>query len=211
MSAKRDHRLELKTRKLQHVPAVRARAVHHGGDRHSDIPTHLHRHRRLAQDVADQAGGGGLAVGAGDPDGPALEKRRSQLHFADYQGAALAGLFEWRQVGGHIGREHNQVAPFEDLRRLRREGNVEPGQHRLRVVQLVQGLEIGGAHDRAMACQQFGCRHTGSLHPDHQRFDPAQLQAHLNFNVVRANSAITRPAIQKRAMIFDSAQPSASK
>ena len=34
---------------------------------------------------------------------------------------------------------------------------------------------------------------------------------HLNFNVVSANSANTRPAIQNRAMIFDSVQPSASK
>ena len=35
--------------------------------------------------------------------------------------------------------------------------------------------------------------------------------AHLSFNVVSANSASTSPAIQKRAIIFDSAQPSASK
>src|SRR5450755_64981 len=32
-----------------------------------------------------------------------------------------------------------------------------------------------------------------------------------SFNVVSANNAITRPAIQNRVMIFDSGQPSASK
>jgi hypothetical protein len=34
---------------------------------------------------------------------------------------------------------------------------------------------------------------------------------YLNFNVVKANNAITKPAIQKRVMILDSGQPSASK
>ena len=34
---------------------------------------------------------------------------------------------------------------------------------------------------------------------------------HRNFSVVRANNASTNPAIQKRAMIFDSCHPSASK
>ena len=37
------------------------------------------------------------------------------------------------------------------------------------------------------------------------------LAPHLSFSVVSANSAMTSPAIQKRAMIFDSCQPSASK
>ena len=40
---------------------------------------------------------------------------------------------------------------------------------------------------------------------------PSSVVFHLSFSVVSANSAITSPAIQKRAMIFDSCQPSASK
>jgi hypothetical protein len=36
-------------------------------------------------------------------------------------------------------------------------------------------------------------------------------QSHLSFSVVKAQSASTSPAIQNLAMIFDSAQPSASK
>jgi len=36
-------------------------------------------------------------------------------------------------------------------------------------------------------------------------------QSHLSFNVVKAQSASTSPAIQNRAIIFDSAHPSASK
>ncbi len=35
--------------------------------------------------------------------------------------------------------------------------------------------------------------------------------SYLSFNVVNANKAMTNPAIQKRVMIFDSCQPSASK
>ena len=37
------------------------------------------------------------------------------------------------------------------------------------------------------------------------------ISAHRNFKVVSANSAITKPRIQKRTMIFDSCHPSASK
>ena len=48
--------------------------------------------------------------------------------------------------------------------------------------------------------------------PTTNAFVPLQVHAaHLSFNVVSANSASTSPAIQNRAMIFDSVQPSASK
>ena len=50
---------------------------------------------------------------------------------------------------------------------------------------------------------------TGLPQPDDQRF-PA-LVSHRNFNVLSANKAQTRPAIQKRTITFDSGQPICSK
>ena len=75
--------------------------------------------------------------------------------------------------------------------------------------QFVERLEVGGAHHGALADEQRRRSHTGLLHADHQRL--YALEVHRSFSVVSANRASTRPAIQKRAMIFDSVQPSASK
>ena len=118
-----------------------------------------------------------------------------------------ARRFERRQIGRNVGRKHDQVAAFEDLGRLLRERDVQssrtPGQ-------LVQRLQIGGAdHARPRARSNAAEATPDFFMPDHQRL--YALELHLSFSVVSANSASTRPAIQKRAMIFDSVQPSASK
>ena len=75
MRAEFRDRLELETGKLEHVPAIVARALHHRRHGRPDVSAHLHRHAGFPQDVADQAGGGGLAVRPGDPDGAAFEER----------------------------------------------------------------------------------------------------------------------------------------
>ncbi len=67
---------KLETGEFQHVPLVRPRGFDHGGDGRADIAANLGGDAGLVQDVSDQRGGGGLAVGAGDSDGAALEKRR---------------------------------------------------------------------------------------------------------------------------------------
>ena len=89
----------------------------------ADIAAHLHRHAGFAQDVADQAGGGGLAVGAGNADGASLEEGRGEFHFADDGHAAAARVLERREIGGNIGREHDQFGGLEDLGGLLGEGD----------------------------------------------------------------------------------------
>jgi hypothetical protein len=74
---------KLEAGEFQHVPLVRTGAFDHGGDWRADIAAHLRGDAGFAQDVSDQRGGGGLAVGAGNADGAAEQKRRGQLHFAD--------------------------------------------------------------------------------------------------------------------------------
>ncbi len=55
--------LQLEAGEFQHVPPIVGRRIDHGGDRNADVAAHLHGDAGLAQDVPDQAGGGGLAVG----------------------------------------------------------------------------------------------------------------------------------------------------
>ena len=62
------------------------------------------------EDVAGQAGGGGLAVGAGDADGAALEERGGEFDFADDRDAARAGGGERLEIEGHVGRRDDESA-----------------------------------------------------------------------------------------------------
>ena len=180
--------------------------------RRADIAAHLHRHAGFAQDVADQAGGGGLAVRSGDADGAALQKRRRQFHFADHADAPRRA-----PLRAAAGRPAHR-ARARSGRSLRT----------LRAICGANGIRSRSSDSRASGSSSSGfrsvartsapCAHAGTPPtrcPTSSSRRPAlcalQFHAHLSFNVVSANSASTRPAIQKRAMIFDSVQPSASK
>src|SRR5690348_4087772 len=80
------------------------------------------------------------------------------------------------------------------------------------------------AHVRALALKQFRRGLAGAFQPDYEHVCVRQIHlffrylqsrlcksGYLSFNVVSANNAITRPAIQNRTITFDSGQPSASK
>ena len=203
--------LELKTGKLQHVPAVLARARDHRRHRRSDIAAHLRLQAGHAQDVADQAGGGGFSVGACDADGAPLQKRRCQFDFADHLHAAPASGFQRSQVRRNVRRNHHRVALRKHRRRLQFEWDIEARQHLGGLAQFGQRLQVGRAHARAQACQKLRRRQPRFFHADHQHSGAGPVRCHLSFRVVSANSASTRPAIQKRAMIFDSVHPSCSK
>ena len=124
--------------------------------------------------------------------------------------AAPARRLERRQVGRHVGREHDQVAAFEHLGR-------SAGRRGCPIELAASGSWSSGL--RSVARTTAPCARAGTAAdatPDFFIPTTSALRAfdshgHLSFNVVSANSASTRPAIQKRAMIFDSVQPSASK
>ncbi len=155
--------------------------------------------------MANKAGSGGLAVGAGDTDGAALEERCGEFDFTNYRHAAPSRLLERLEIGRDIGREHDELGRLENRGGLLGEWDVEFAD----AGQFVERLEVGGAHHSALPDEQRCGSQTRLLHADHQRL--FVLEVHRSFSVVSANSASTRPAIQKRAMIFDSVQPSASK
>ncbi len=146
-----------------------------------------------------------LPLEPGDADGAALEERRGEFDFADDGHAAPSRLLERREIGRDVGREHDELGRLENLGSLLGERDVEFTD----TGQLVERLEVGRAHHGALAEEERRRSHAGLLHADYQRV--CALKVHRSFSVVSAKRASTRPAIQKRAMIFDSVQPSASK
>ena len=145
-------------------PSV-ARGVDHGGDRRADVAAHL----RPAGRPRAECGRSGwwwwscrsmpvmpmvrpLRNGAASSTSPIT---------AD---AAPAGLFERREVGGHVRRKHDQVAAFEDRGVCTAKGMARRSSSSRGLGQFVERLQVGGAHTGALARQQLGRRHAGFLH-----------------------------------------------
>ena len=204
--------LQLKTGKFQHIPAVRARSFDHGGHRRPDVAAHLHRQAGVAQNVADQAGGGGFAVGSGDADGPALAEtaRPVPLRRSPARRAARAASSGGRSAGTSGESTIRPQPSNTSATAARKECPAAPATRARRAVRRAPSRSVA-RHAGAVAQPAIPptpCRTSSSPRPG---LCAAQLNTHRNFNVVSANSASTRPAIQKRAMIFDSVQPNASK
>ena len=164
--------------------------------------------------MADQAGGGGLAVGAGDADGAALaETARPAPLRRSRSTPRAAGGFERRQIGRHVGREHDQIArPRTPPASAARTECRSRSSIRAASGSSSSGFKSVARTARALARPAARPPPSPiSSAPPPARFGPLSSITYLSFNVVSANSASTRPAIQKRAMIFDSVQPSASK
>ena len=147
----------------------------------------------LAQDVADQAGGGGLAVGAGDADGAALEERRGQFDFADHARRRAGGPPRAaRDRPERRARARSDRGPRRP-RASAGEGDAE-ARSSSRARQFVQRLQVGGAHLgalRATATPPTPCR-TSSCPPP-ARCLPSR------FIAVSAWSARTAPAPGRRS------------
>ncbi len=71
------------------------------------------------------------------------------------------------------------------------------------------GLLIDGTHLRSFRTKQLHRGQAAACHPHDDDF--ASFEFHLSFRVVNANNAMTRPAIQNRAITLDSAHPNCSK
>ncbi|MEJ0041972.1 MAG: hypothetical protein WDM81_07055 [Rhizomicrobium sp.] len=112
--------IDLVGRKFQHIDRLGSRRVE-VEHRLADIAADLHVVARRREDVADQGGGGRLAVGAGYRDhraaaghgGVGRHLAREQLHVADDVDAGGAGAFDDGVGFGmrqrHAGREHQRL------------------------------------------------------------------------------------------------------
>src|SRR5207302_4653440 len=154
-----------------------------------------------------ERGGGALSVGAGDSEDGLVDVAGRQLDLPEDGQALRARLDEDAQRGRHSGAHHHQVDASE---RLGRDGahfaQAELLQH---LAQLGGRLVIGGDDARAFERKQPRRGHPALAQPYHE--SALALELHLSFSEASAINESMIDAIQKRTMIFGSAQPSSSK
>ena len=152
---------------------------------------------------AGERGGGGFAVGSGDADVLPLRNGAASSNSPITGIPARADRPE--QI--KIGRDARRDAPSDRRRSndcVRLRFDRDP---RARLPSVFHPPLAPSRLFRAAALR-LRCR---IRHADHHYFSSSRSMsleyAHRSFNVVSANSAITRPAIQNRVMIFDSGHP----
>ncbi len=91
----------------------------------ADVSAHLAGNAALAQDMADQCCGRRLSVRARYADRWTLQIPGREFEFANHRDAALARVHEFRNIRGNAGRNHDQVATFEQRRRLQAESRAD--------------------------------------------------------------------------------------
>ena len=100
---------ELEAGDFEDGPGVVGAVVDQRDDRDADVAADQRGQAGLLQDFADQRGGGGLAVGAGDGEDLALEEARGQFEFADDGPAEVAHLHQFGRVERHAGADDDEV------------------------------------------------------------------------------------------------------
>ena len=104
---------KLEAGNLEHRPAVLAGFVDQGDDGHADVSANLDAEMRGGEDFSAEAGGGGLAVRAGDGEGLADEEARGQFQFADDGQAEIAHLNELGSIERNAGADDDEVLAAE--------------------------------------------------------------------------------------------------
>ena len=82
-------------------------------DRNADVAADQGGHSGLFEDFAEQRGGGGFAVGAGDGQDFAFEEAGGQFEFADDGEAEVAHLGQFGCVERNAGADDDQVLAAE--------------------------------------------------------------------------------------------------
>ena len=106
-------RFELEAGDFEDGPGGVGGFVDEGDDGHADVAADEGGNAGLLQDFAEQRGGGGLAVGAGDGEDLALEEAGGEFEFADDGAAEAFGLHEFGRVERDAGADDDEVLAAE--------------------------------------------------------------------------------------------------
>ncbi len=87
--------------------------VDEGDDGDADVAADEGGQAGGGEDFADQRGGGGFAVGAGDGEGVAFEEARGEFELADDGAAEVAGLHQLGCVERDAGADDDEVLAAE--------------------------------------------------------------------------------------------------
>ncbi len=222
--AKVNDRLELEARQLDDEDSAR-RAVDDGRQRPSDVAAHFDGEAGSREQRPGHRCGRRLAVAAGDADhrgiggigaSGASEKRPGELDLRDDRQALRHGLAQERMVEPDSRAHHDGVEIPGQVG-----GAIGEPELDARIARQVVGAELlGGAavarhHLDAAAAQQ--ARRGGSGQAEAEDEDALQaggiegVVTHRSLSVESAIRANITETIQKRTMIFGSAQPPSSK
>ena len=207
--------LKLEAAHFHHVHRLVGSALHQSNERGADVAPHLRPAARLRENAAQQRGGGGLSVRTSDRNHRPAQEAPSQLQLADDLDSLPPRFLEHRQVERNAGAGHDEFRAQEGGLAVAAAFNSNPSGAQLgrRCGHFFFGAQLAGRHLRSVRRQELRRGHTRTSQANHHRPFARQFHRlrHRSFSVLNENSAKTRATIQKRMMIFDSAQPFSSK
>src|SRR5205823_250431 len=196
--AQGDDRLELVAGQLAHRRVHRLAPEDTVAQRVAEIPAGEDPQPGRGQQVAAQRRGGALSIGAGDSEDGLFDEPGGELDFSDHLDGARPRLGEDRKRERDAGAGHHQIDPPQRL-----------GNHPAQLALERQVLVVGSQHLRAARAKQLRGGVAALPQAHHQGMSSGEL--HLSFSEASAVSARMMETIQKRTMIFGSAQPCSSK
>ena len=184
--------------------------------RRAEVAADRDRQTRRLHHLADQGRDGALAVGAGDGGDRRPRLAREQLDVAHHLDAARRGLAQQRLGERHAGRgdHHRRGAEQREVEAAVAAGGARRDALELRAARRI-GAAVGHREPPAARGEMPRHRHAGAAEPHDERGagrrGGADGVGHRSLSVARPASTRKKVMIQKRTMIFGSAQPFFSK
>ena len=216
--------LQLEARQLQNDPVPGRDLIQPVQHRIADVAAHKDRTLAGLQDAANQRGGRGLPVGAGDADDRRRAKPEEEIHLAGDWDVPLASQLEQLGIPGHARAGVYRSAAIEHSARVAAQLQVDADRKRLDVLlQFGPRTQVADAGDDSAGRKISRHSHAAATEPDDQRHlaSPRQRRRlalghalgprwpHAAKRATQAEaSAATAPAPQNESAIRFSDQPS---
>src|SRR5690348_3534587 len=161
---------ELEAAEFHYRPGAFRGGVGAGNQRRADVSGEQGGNSRTAQNVFDERGCGGLAVGAGDAEHLSLEETESELDFAPDVDALLTRGAEDGSAGGNTGAGNDQVLIGKNLFGMAAEFQLQAcgTQAGERVAEFGSGARVGGGHGRSARGAEERSGYSGARKTDDQ-------------------------------------------
>ena len=169
---------QLEARYLEYRPAFVGAIVDERHNRDADVAANQGGQVASVENLAEQRGGGGFAIGAGDGERMALEKTRGKLQFADDRQAEVLDLHQLGSVKRHAGADHDQVLAAEGEQAVAAGFDHDARFHEGRDLlgQRLGAPHIGDSHVCAAPAEKQRCRETGFSQSNNQNFFAFEFQ-----------------------------------
>jgi len=173
--------LQLEAGNFEYRPAIFAGFINQGDNGDANVASNLDLEMGGGEDFSTEAGGGGLAVRAGNRNGLADEEARSQFQFSDHGQAKIVHLDELGGIERNAGADDDQVLAPEGEQavtsRLHHDALV---QQRGKIVSERGGAaHVGDSNQRTLAPEEERSGETGFAESDDQYLFAFEFHAHI--------------------------------